>query len=35
MTRATYKRKHFIGSLLTVPEGVSVTFMAGSMATDR
>ena len=35
MTKATYKRKHLIGSLLTVSEGESMTIMAGSMGEGR
>jgi hypothetical protein len=29
MTKATYKRKHLIGGLLTVSEGKSMTIMWG------
>lgn len=35
MTMATYKIKHFIGSLLTVSKDGSTTIWARSMATDR
>jgi hypothetical protein len=35
MTKATYKRKHLTGNLLTVSEGESMTTMVGSMAAGR
>jgi hypothetical protein len=30
MTKASYKRKHLIGDLLTVSEGESMIFMVGN-----
>jgi len=35
MTKATYKRKHLLGSLLIVSEDESKTIMAGNMAAGR
>jgi len=35
VTKATYKRKHYIESLLTVLEDESVAIVAGSLATGR
>jgi hypothetical protein len=31
MTKATYRRKHLIGSLITVSEGESIIIMTGSV----
>ena len=35
MTKATYKRKHFTGGLLTVSQGWSMLIMMGGMAVGR
>jgi hypothetical protein len=35
MTKATYKRKHFIEDLLTVSEGAFMTMMVGTVALGR
>lgn len=34
-TKATYKRKHVIGSLLTVSEGTSIIILEGSLVAGR
>jgi hypothetical protein len=34
-TKATYKREHVIGSLLTVSEGKSVIILEGSLVAGR
>lgn len=35
VTKATYKRKHLIGDLLTASEGEPMIIMVGSIATGR
>ena len=35
MTKVTYKRKHLIGALPSVPEGESMPIMVGSMVVGR